>query len=387
MNNWRKLLLPMLISFFYLVLMIAFLPQHGSELLSFWSSEQRQQLSHLYSNSQYILGEAGEKIDDETLYLYAGMVYTQGENPTEVNFEHPPLGKYLWGVSWKYFGNPYFLNPLVVFLALLMFYLLGRQLGLPDWTLIIGQALLIILLQPSSLIRSLLDTQLFALSLTFFVLIFSKLSLFWRSLLGGIVLGMLASIKYPLPNLLPFVLVLALFSTTIKKRYFLPLSLAVAALVYLLSYWVYFASNHNLLDLIAFEKYRLSWWLNDRAQRFYLIWQVLFLGKSHAWWQGNGWHHDGGWSPLLPLTFILSLASLFATAVQNKFRLWSCCRRRSQFCLLTIYSFVFLLLYTFGSAPYARYLYLLFPIWYFLSVKFFLIKFNWKHQCKIINSR
>lgn len=387
MNSWRKLLLPILASFFYLILMIACLPQHGSELLSFWSGQQRQQLNDLYSNSQYILGEAGEKIDDETLYLYAGMVYAHGENPVEVNFEHPPLGKYLWGWSWRYFGNPYFLNPLVVLLALLMFYLLGRQLGLPDWTLIVGQALLIILLQPSSLLRSLLDTQLFALSLTFFVLLFSKLPPLYRSLLGGVVLGMLASIKYPLPNLLPFILVLGLLSTTMKKRYFLPLSLIVAALVYLLSYWAYFASGKNLLDWFSFEKYRLSWWLNDRAQRFYLIWQVLFLGKSHAWWQGGGWHDDGGWSPILPITFIISLFSLFVTAAENKFRLWSCCRRRSQFCLLTIYSFIFLLLYTIGSAPYARYLYLLFPIWYFLSSKLFLAKFTWKHQHKIINSR
>ena len=164
------------------------------------------------------------------------------------------------------------------------------------------------------------------------------------------------------------------------------LSLSVALLVYLLSYWVYFASGNNLLKLISFERYRFSWWLGDRARRFYLIWQVLFLGKSHAWWQGGGWHYDGGWSPLLPITFVVSLISLLVTAYQNKFRLLACCLRRSAFCLLTIYSLVFLLLYTFGSAPYARYLYLLFPVWYFLSAKFFLIKFNRKHQHKIINS-
>ena len=54
-------------------------------------------LSDLYSKSQYVLGQKSKGgIGDDGLYAFAGYYYLfQRGDVSSVNFEHPPLGKYL----------------------------------------------------------------------------------------------------------------------------------------------------------------------------------------------------------------------------------------------------------------------------------------------------
>jgi len=79
-----------------------------------------------YSRSQYVRGEAARnKIDDATLYTYAGYTYIKGEDPTNINFEHPPLAKYWIGFSYLLTGNPALLNLVLFAAALVMVYYLA----------------------------------------------------------------------------------------------------------------------------------------------------------------------------------------------------------------------------------------------------------------------
>jgi 4-amino-4-deoxy-L-arabinose transferase-like glycosyltransferase len=58
-----------------------------------------------YSESQYVIGSSSKGIGDDGLYAFAGQYYITGGDPTRVNFENPPLGKYLIGVSILLFNN------------------------------------------------------------------------------------------------------------------------------------------------------------------------------------------------------------------------------------------------------------------------------------------
>ena len=381
MNSWRYYVLPLLSTLLWLTAFVWALPKHGSELLTWWGGASRQYLSYLYSHSQYVKGELGDAIDDTTLYLYAGISYAHGADPSKINFEHPPLGKYLWGISWRYFGNPYLLNVLVVAIILGVFFVLGRALQISDSLIVMAQALLALILTPSSLLTALLDYQLLAVSLVFFLVLFSHFSLKVKAVLTGICLGALAGIKYPFPNTLPYILVLVLFFTHQHWRGLL-LSLFCAALVYLSSYMMYFVAGHSLVDYLAFEKYRLSWWLGGRETRYYLIWQVFFLGKIKSWWDGGqNWQVDGFWHWLLPVSFVTCL-SLLGSNIKN-LRLRSLLgHARQPLGLMLIFSFAFLILYTFGSAPYARYLYVLFPSWILFIGKIITDKLGLNYQDK-----
>src|SRR3989338_7116982 len=78
-------------------------------------------LGELYTNSQYVIGDRSVGgIGDDGLYAFAGYYYFfQQGDISSVNFEHPPLGKYLIGLSIYLFQNENVIN-LVYFVLLLV---------------------------------------------------------------------------------------------------------------------------------------------------------------------------------------------------------------------------------------------------------------------------
>jgi predicted membrane-bound dolichyl-phosphate-mannose-protein mannosyltransferase len=79
-----------------------------------------REMSKVYSESQYVLGTGSKGgIGDDGLYAFAGYYYFfQGGDVSSVNFEHPPLGKYLIGLSLFLFHNENVIN-ILYFIALL----------------------------------------------------------------------------------------------------------------------------------------------------------------------------------------------------------------------------------------------------------------------------
>lgn len=80
--------------------------------------------STLYSHSQYVLGPLSKYgIGDDGLYAYSGYYYLfQKGDVSNVNFEHPPLGKYLIGLSELIFKNENTINILYFGILLLLTY-------------------------------------------------------------------------------------------------------------------------------------------------------------------------------------------------------------------------------------------------------------------------
>lgn len=99
-----KTLCPNLIIFFTILGFASFIIQSR---VRFTEKYDAAYWSWAYSVSQYVLGEKAERgMSDNELYAYAGWHYIRGGDPIGVNFDHPPLGKYLLGLSIVLFNNP-----------------------------------------------------------------------------------------------------------------------------------------------------------------------------------------------------------------------------------------------------------------------------------------
>ncbi|MEK7165508.1 MAG: glycosyltransferase family 39 protein [Patescibacteria group bacterium] len=79
-----------------------------------------------YERSQYVLNiRATNIISDDDLYSYAGYYYITGGEVSRVNFENPPLGKYLIGISILLFNNQRVIYIFYTLLFLLLIYKMG----------------------------------------------------------------------------------------------------------------------------------------------------------------------------------------------------------------------------------------------------------------------
>jgi hypothetical protein len=259
-------------------------------------------------------------------------------------------------------------------MILLAFFLLGQRLKIPVWLLLIGQGLLAFLLRPAALTLALLDYQFLAYTLFFFLAVFWKKITWYKFALIGLVLGGLIATRYPIPIIFPYLVIFVWWVWANKDKirwHFLLFTVLTAGIVYLLSYWFYFAAGHNLLDWVRFEIHRFNWWVGDRPLRWWLIWQVLFTGSYYTWW-GEGWHTDNDWNVVWPSVFV-------ASTVLGVWLSWEKLKQGLKFILsseiimLWVFSVMIMGLYTFGSGMAIRYLLLIAPFWY-LTIAYFVAK-------------
>lgn len=307
-----------------------------------------------YSQSQYVLGEnSPENISDADLYIYAGYAYFKGEDPTTINFEHPPLGKYLFGLSYYLTGNSVQINILLYVITLFLFYLLSNKF-INSFLLRIMAVLVLATLPLFShlLSQALLDIPFLLTMISFYLALSWKTSrLILKYLTIGLILGIMASIKYPFPFMAIPLLLLFIGAWMQKEIRWIILSLVIASGVYLFQYLAYFIHGHSLLDFIKFEIYRFNWWTGDRTMPKFLIFENLFTGRHKAWWEPGAYQYTQEWTPLLPIIFTLSLPSFFVMK-KNK---WPK--------LFFVFSMLTLLIFAIGSAASLRYLLLTIPIW------------------------
>ncbi|HCR81205.1 MAG TPA: hypothetical protein DIV47_01835 [Candidatus Pacebacteria bacterium] len=345
---------PKILWLFVLVLTAVPILKHPQK---FFSPTMIEFEGRQYSRSQYVRGEAARnKIDDATLYTYAGYTYIKGEDPTNINFEHPPLAKYWIGFSYLLTGNPALLNLVLFAAALVMvYYLAWRVIRDTNFALITVVIVGNLAILHDHVSEPLLDFPQLVAILGFFTCLFSNHRK--KYLWAGITLGLLSSIKYLFPTVGLFFLIMLLWSLSERNIKAFVVGSVAAILTYLATYLVYFVHHPNPLDFIRFELFRFHWWIEGRNQPKFLIFQTLFTGQFKGWWAAVATEIAYGWSLSWPLMFVVQLLSGVFLFRQNKYA-------------LTLYGYAqaMMIYYAFGSASYARYLIPLLPFWAILSV-------------------
>lgn len=308
-----------------------------------------------YEHSQWKLPLSVRTLGDDGLYLYEGFRLIKGGDPTLLNAEVPPLGKYLIGLSIIIFGNGHWYGFLINTLTVLVLFLLSKLL-LKN---ILSALFLAILVTIDPLVTSqfpltMLDSlQLLFLLLTLYLLLHK------RFVLAGIAFGLFSETKFPILGP-PLALIIAFFLKS--KKSILVFFLAAAA-AYLVPYAQYFVLGNTFFDWLRVQKWIASFYLNSNL--------TPNTGSSvtallSGWYQNlftKQWIHAPEWSPvwtlITPLAFISSLITI-----------WKIFKRQEKIMWLPIAGFTLFSLIFFAIIPFwVRYLVLSLPFYYLMAVK------------------
>ena len=254
-----------------------------------------------YENSQWLLPQSKRGIGDDGVYLYQGHLLIRGGDPTLLNAEVPPLGKYAIGASLALFGNGQLYGFITTTAALIVFFFLTRTV-LVNTTLAIATTLLVALdpLVTSQFALPMLESlQLLTLLLTIVLAILtlrlssSKKQIIYI-LLTGLSLGLFSVSKFPLFT--PIVgapIVWFLWKKTRSSKFqFAPLFaiFSTAFLIgFLLPYLQYFRLGHTLFDWIGVQKWIVNFYRSANLKpSFGSMATTMLVGKlqnlfTHAW--------------------------------------------------------------------------------------------------------
>ena len=317
-------------------------------------------LGELYTNSQYVIGDRSVGgIGDDGLYAFAGYYYFfQQGDISSVNFEHPPLGKYLIGLSIYLFQNENVINLVYFVLLLVTTYFLALKLTQNKIISILSVSILSINpLLLDHLIRSQLDlpfTLFFILALYTFICSLDRYKLiFISSLFWG-----LAFATRFFPVLIPIEVYLLYFiirhERKMLKSYLI--SLLIIPLIYLVSHISFFIYHPSLQEFIRHKIWMLAWYRGSPIS-IGNIWRNIFTGEYID--PAGKLVANEHWNVRLPVIITLSLIPFLQKKVRNQLPI-----------RIAYYLNLFLLLYvTFFTTGVQKYIMPVYPITSILAVR------------------
>jgi hypothetical protein len=322
-----------------------------------------------YEISQYVLEKDPSWIPDELVFSYAGWYYLNGGSPILINPDYPPLGKYMVGLSQRYFSNEKFLTLFFGLLSFFTFFLFANLFFKNNLLVFFP---LILFFREKLFLEQLIYIPLFEifglpfllLSFYFFIKGQQRESFFWVS---SFFLGVLWGIK---PWMLTTPLVASWLTYLLWQRDFVKLvkwlvSLSVAFLVIIFSYARLLLDGWSFYRVLSIQKW-IMWYHQSKITEFGMIWPFIYLKRWYVWWgdktfllvdQWNFW-----WPIMTSLTLILS-GLIFS-------RRWKNNSMVTIVCLWVVFDLVLL---SFGTIN-VRYLFYLLPFIYLLGSYFINIK-------------
>lgn len=308
-----------------------------------------------YQHSQDITHEVSNRIflSDSDIYLATGYLYASGSDPSQNNFEHPPVMKYLFGWSARLTGNPLLIQVMLGYLLLILVYLWGVQLTARPWVGL-GAALLLLL---DPLYRATLGEALLDLGQTVFMLAYLYF-LFYRPrawFAQGILLALFAGTKFWITPWFFGALLTLYFWVRRELRPYLLLHLVWSLVVYALFYTQSFrltGGHFNLLwHMAKTVKYRL---VHNTAAYPGASLLMYLTSYWQSWWGSHELLRSPVWSAFWPAGLIMSL-------VQAKKNFWA--REISPSLFISVIPLAYLL-FLGVEAPFPRYFLIILPFVY-----------------------
>lgn len=324
----------------------------------------------VYSVSQWATPYPEKFINDAELYAIAGSSYIRGSDPVDINPEHPPLAKYLIGLSIVLFENENVMSFILGTLALVVIFFLGKKIfssSLFAW-------LLVALFSFEPLFKEQLETSMLDLYQMVFALLaiifFLKLKENrWYYLLTLISLGCVLATKTPISGLilLGVFIIYLLFNRGFNELVFFTASLPLTFLTYISTYAVHFFYNMNPSFFIRHQQFLFRWQTGENfsitqaQQRLFTswdrLWRMLFTGWWRAWWEGPSFIRVETWTVVWPFLTLCSFLSIVFY--------WR--NKKKEIFLIILWVFSYLLFLN-SVAVFPRYLLFIFPGLYILSL-------------------
>jgi predicted membrane-bound dolichyl-phosphate-mannose-protein mannosyltransferase len=256
-----------------------------------------------YLKSQWVIPNSKEGLGDDGLYAYAGYKYIHGADPTSINPEMPPLGKYLIGITITLFGNQAVFALVTGIATLVLLYFLSLS--------ILKSKLLALVTVTFFSFEPLFYTQLSAPYLDLLYLSFLLAFMFFlvrkKLTSAAIVLGLFISTKNTASSLALGVLLSITYlflndRKSLKKWIlYLPLSLSVLCL----TYTHYFLLGHTFRDFLGVQKWIYLFYASGAKASFASFIPMLFTGIWHTWW--GIIQRISEWNIMWPITAIITI--------------------------------------------------------------------------------
>jgi len=357
--------------FFFLIIILSFIIRLFPYRQSFFQKFDPKGLENLYQHSQFSQNPADrtEIIRDHDLYAYSGWHYFKTADLSTVNIEHPPLGKYLIGLSILLFNNQ---NIMQIFLAIIFLwvsFLLGFRLLKNPWlALLVPLTLIYENLFIKQTTQSLLDLPQAAMISLFCWSALRKKS----PLLLGLLLGTVSSIKFPAAAII-LGLSFLIHSALTNKRQSIKAGIVVliiALAFYLLTYSPLFLKQGPVgVATLHIRALKIHLSHLPKYPPFVPL-KVMFLNQWPVWWdEKNPIHQTEEWNIFWPF--------LAAGIILSPFFYWQKYKEsgKKQFILFFLFSWLY---FVFLNSR------LFFPSYLFLILPFLYILLFW--ELKIISS-
>lgn len=315
MFTYRKVLKPhYLVILFALFYFFIFISLHIKVFLKPFNYEY---FGKLYSESQYIKGEASKRpIGDDGLYAFAGYYYLLGGDISQVNFEHPPLGKYLIGVSEYIFGNENVINLIYAIIFMVVVYqigllLLSSKLLAAATTLLVSTDKLV----TTQYIAPQLDlsTSLAFLIGIYFLLKLIRVSALKYSVAASLFFSLSLVMKFfPFLILIMFTILAILFISKRRKAfiYFGVSTFIIFPLIYLCVHLSYFLHYHSFLDFIKYQHWILIWRSGNPIVPGNLLLHLL-TGHYFTWYGEHKTMLSDEWTFQMPIIFVFGFIGIW----------------------------------------------------------------------------
>lgn len=275
------------------------------------------------AHSQWFLPISKRIIGDDGLFAYVGYKLINGADPSGLNAETPPLGKYFIGLSTLLFKNPFYSGLFFGIGTLVLFYLFSKHIFQDKSDPLFFIALLS--LDPlffTQFWNAWVDMpQLFFL-LANILLFLHTLKVkekrrFFLALSAGIMLGLFTQTKPAI--LLPIIFSLEagylLFRKMNKEVLFLVFG---AAFTTLIVYAKYFMLENSIFDFLRLQKYIVNFYIQSQLEvHTGAIWSTLFFGKFPDIVRGVPTAVEE-WSLLWPFVTVLGVTAFIASFVKKQ---------------------------------------------------------------------
>jgi len=321
-----------------------------------WSNYEDETANKLkaQSNKQKIIKASQDKgVSDSFLYSYVGYKYINGINPSLLNPEHPPLAKYLIGLSIIIFSNEHIVGIGIAFIVLLLVAIISYQIY--NSIFLASIMFLITALFPLFTDQIVNGPQLELYQLFFFLLVVHLLLMWTKKkkiiyvLFAGVFFGLLLSTK----TLLPFFL---LFGTWLiiglwKQWKVLLIIFFVGALTFCMTYFSFFAQGGTLRTFLGLQKYIVTFYGHSNIPLFEFVGnylRLIFTGSWKFWDTARSVTAYSEWNILWPIIFLIGMYKL---KIQ-----WS----KYKYSHLLIWFIILYNLFVFIVPVFPRYLLLLF---------------------------
>jgi hypothetical protein len=294
--------IPLVLTIFIVVQILQIVYAQRSYFLHSYNKKYWQDR---YEHSQYQLPLSNRIIGDDGLYSYAGYRMINGADPFSINVDKPPFGKYIIGFSIALFRNPAISSLLLGLGTIVLLYTLSKTLLLSTTQALIITALFSL---DAMFFSQLWITGLDIIQLFWFLLSLKLIFYWYRSsekrtvilMLSGITLGFFSEVKPPILLLVIIPLYLAWIIISLKKFVHVIIAFGMWGMGFfsglLLPYLWYLHLDHSILDVAKVHKFMLAFYQSSTLPiHVGAILQALFIGTFpnvtsnlpvvvHEWW-------------------------------------------------------------------------------------------------------